>query len=80
MADGRSTLFDRLRAWFEVVFVAPTLGAVATVGAVGSAVRAWIRGNRPIATRIQYLIHRENPALSGGEDVNQDKVNYICLN
>ncbi|WP_251133118.1 serine hydrolase domain-containing protein [Halorubrum sp. 2020YC2] len=51
---GRPTLFDRPPAWFEVVFVVPTLGVIATTGAVAYAVRAWVRGDWSIATRVHY--------------------------
>ncbi|WP_239638621.1 serine hydrolase domain-containing protein [Halorubrum saccharovorum] len=51
---GRPTLFDRPPAWFEVVFVVPTLGAVATAGAVAYAVRAWVRSEWSLAARVHY--------------------------
>jgi len=51
---GRPTLIDRPPAWFEVVFVVPTLGAIATAGAVAYAVRAWVREDWSIATRVHY--------------------------
>ena len=50
----RPTLFNRPPGWFELVFVVPTLGVVATAGAVASAVRAWVRGEWSIATRVHY--------------------------
>jgi len=50
----RPTLFNRPPAWFEVVFVVPTLGAVATAGAVAYAVHAWVRGEWSLATRVHY--------------------------
>jgi hypothetical protein len=51
---GRPTFIDRPPAWFEVVFVVPTLGAIATAGAVAYAVRAWVREDWLIATRVHY--------------------------
>lgn len=48
------TLFNRPPEWFEAVFVVPTLGALVTVGAVGFAGRAWVRGEWPLAARIHY--------------------------
>ncbi|WP_207225344.1 hypothetical protein [Natrinema hispanicum] len=53
--DG-PTLFNRPPVWFEVVFVVPTLGALATVGAVGYAVRAWLRHDWTLATRVHYSV------------------------
>lgn len=53
---GRPTLFDRPPAWFEVVFVVSTLGALATAGAVAYAVRAWIREDWSLATRVHYSV------------------------
>jgi CubicO group peptidase (beta-lactamase class C family) len=55
-STGRPTLFNRPPAWFEVVFVVPTLGAIATAGAVAYAVRAWVRAEWSIATRIHYSL------------------------
>ncbi|WP_239640286.1 hypothetical protein [Halorubrum distributum] len=55
-AMGRPTLFDRPPAWFEVVFVVPTLGAIVTAGAVAYAVRAWVRGDWSLATRVHYSV------------------------
>jgi len=51
--DG-PTLFNRPPAWFEAVFVVPTLGAVATVGAVGYAARAWLRRDWSLVARVHY--------------------------
>lgn len=51
--DG-PTLFNRPPAWFEAVFAVPTLGAVATTGAVGYASRAWLRGDWTLISRIHY--------------------------
>lgn len=51
---GRPTLFDRPPAWFEIVFVAPTLGAMATAGAVAYILRAWVRTDWSIAARVHY--------------------------
>ncbi|EMA70288.1 serine hydrolase domain-containing protein, partial [Halorubrum kocurii] len=51
---GRPTLFDRPPAWFGIVFVVPTLGAITTAGAVAYAVRAWVRADWSIAARIHY--------------------------
>jgi len=51
--DG-PTLFNRPPTWFEVVFVVPTMGALATVGAVGYAARAWLRHDWTLATRVHY--------------------------
>jgi CubicO group peptidase (beta-lactamase class C family) len=51
--DG-PTLFNRPPAWFEAVFVVATLGAVATVGAVGYAARAWLRRDWSLAARVHY--------------------------
>ena len=55
-AMGRPTLFDRPPAWFEVVFVVPTLGAIVTAGAVAYAVRAWVQGDWSLATRVHYSV------------------------
>jgi hypothetical protein len=51
---GRPTLFDRPPVWFEIVFVVPTLGAIATAGAVAYAVRAWVRSDWSLAARVHY--------------------------
>ena len=53
---GRPTLFDRPPAWFEVVFVVPTLGALATAGAVAYVVRAWVREDWSLAARVHYSV------------------------
>jgi CubicO group peptidase (beta-lactamase class C family) len=51
--DG-PTLFNRPPAWFEAVYVLPTLGAVATAGAIGYSVRAWLRSEWTLASRVHY--------------------------
>ncbi|MFC6825398.1 hypothetical protein [Halopelagius fulvigenes] len=53
-AMDRPTLFNRPPPWFGAVFLAPTLGAIATVGAVGHAARAWYRGEWSLASRLHY--------------------------
>jgi len=53
---ARPTLFDRPPAWFEVVFVVPTLGTLATAGAVAYAVRAWIHEDWSLAARVHYSV------------------------
>jgi len=50
----RPTLFNRPPAWFEVVFVVPTLGVIAAAGAVAYAARAWLRDDWSLVTRIHY--------------------------
>jgi peptidoglycan biosynthesis protein MviN/MurJ (putative lipid II flippase) len=50
----RPTLYNRPPAWFEVVFVVPTLGALALVGAVAYAGRAWLQDDWSLATRVHY--------------------------
>lgn len=51
--DG-PTLFNRPPAWFEAVLIVPTLGAVATVGAIGYGARAWLRSEWTLASRVHY--------------------------
>jgi hypothetical protein len=51
---NRPTLFDRPPGWIEVVFAVPTLGAIATAGAVVYAVRAWVRGEWSRVVRLHY--------------------------
>jgi hypothetical protein len=51
---GGPTLFNRPPAWFEVVFVVPTLGVVATVGGVGYAAHAWLERDWTLAARVHY--------------------------
>lgn len=51
--DG-PTLFNRPPAWFETVFIMPTLGAIATVGAVGYAAHAWVQRDWTLAARVHY--------------------------
>jgi CubicO group peptidase (beta-lactamase class C family) len=53
--DG-PTLFNRPPAWFEAVFIVPTLGAVATVGAIGYGARAWLRSEWSLASRVHYSV------------------------
>lgn len=53
--DG-PTLFNRPPAWFEAVFIIPTLGAVATAGAIGYGVRAWLRSEWTLASRVHYSV------------------------
>mgnify|MGYP006276470657 FL=1 len=50
------TLFNRPPAWFEFVFMIPTLGALATGSAVGYAIRAWIQRYWSFLARIDYSI------------------------
>jgi len=50
------TLFNRPPAWFEAVFIVPTMGVVATAGAAGYAVRAWIQRDWPLAARVHYSV------------------------
>jgi len=52
----RPTLFNRPPLWIEGVFVIPTVGAVATTGAVGYAVRVWLQGEGSLTTRVHYTL------------------------
>lgn len=52
----RPTLFNRPPEWFEAVFVVPTLGAVATLVAVGLGARAWHRSEWSLGARVHYAL------------------------
>jgi CubicO group peptidase (beta-lactamase class C family) len=52
-AMDRPTLFNRPPLWIEGVFVIPTVGAVATTGAVGYAVRVWLQGEGSLTGRVK---------------------------
>ncbi len=51
---GRPTLFDRPLAWIVLVFLVPTLGAIATMGAAIYAGHAWIDTDWSVAVRCHY--------------------------
>jgi len=52
----RPTLYNRPPAWFEVVFVVPTLGALASAGAVACAGYAWLQDDWSLVTRVHYSV------------------------
>ncbi|WP_207212749.1 serine hydrolase domain-containing protein [Halogeometricum borinquense] len=52
----RPTLYNRPPAWFDAVFVVPTVGAIVTLVAAGFGARAWYDGEWSLMSRVHYSL------------------------